>query len=66
MTNPIQQELNCSLGEFRCQAVRTGGAASVSCAHSGGDVTTTGDESSEATNPQLEEIAQEDMDNPDR
>jgi hypothetical protein len=30
---------SCSLGEFRCQAVRTGGAASVSCAHSGGDVT---------------------------
>jgi hypothetical protein len=30
---------SCSLGAFRCQEVRTGGAASVSCAHSGGDVT---------------------------
>lgn len=30
---------SCSIGAFRCQAVRTGGAASVSCAHSGGDVT---------------------------
>lgn len=30
---------SCSLNAFRCQAVRTGGAASVSCAHSGGDVT---------------------------
>jgi hypothetical protein len=30
---------SCSVADFRCQAVRTGGAASVSCAHSGGDVT---------------------------
>ena len=30
---------SCSLGGFRCQAVRTGGAASVSCARPGGDVT---------------------------
>ena len=29
---------SCSLDGFRCQAVRTGGAATVSCARPGGDV----------------------------
>ncbi|MFT3866205.1 MAG: hypothetical protein QM729_18235 [Solirubrobacterales bacterium] len=29
---------SCDLGRFRCQAVRSGGGAAVSCARSGGDV----------------------------